>query len=188
MDNTSYEYCAYLDILREELVPAMGCTEPISLAYAAAKCGDVLNEPVQRCELKVSGPIIKNVKSVVVPYTGGRKGIQTAVAAGIVGGDANAMLEVLSGIREEQQPDISDFMEKHLIKIELSDNDVPFYIDIIEYGARHNARVLIQDLHTNITLIQRNGETIWQKKEDIAGGYQTDHSILNVKNILDFAM
>ena len=88
MERNSVLYQQYTGILREELVPAMGCTEPISIAYAAAKCRALLGCEPERCVLEVSSSIIKNVKSVIVPNTGGRKGIETAVAAGIVGGDA----------------------------------------------------------------------------------------------------
>jgi L-cysteine desulfidase len=187
MDIFSDKYRGYLAILNEELIPAMGCTEPITLAYAAAKCRDLLNEPVQSCVLKVSGPIIKNVKSVVVPHTGGQKGIKVAIAAGIIGGNANAVLEVLSTVNNGLPQDIQQYFENHDIIIKPADNDLPFYIDITEYGAGHNARVVLQDNHTNIILLERDGKTIWQKpKNDVKGGYQTDHSILNVAEILDF--
>lgn len=187
METACQKYNGYLNILREELIPAMGCTEPIALAYAAAKCRDLLNESVQSCSLKVSGPIIKNVKSVVVPHTGGQKGLQIAIAAGIVGGKADALLEVISDIHEEQQQAIQDFLRDHPIEIKKAENDFPFYIDITECGPAHNARVVLQDAHTNIILMQLDGKTIWSKEEDVAGGYQTDHCILNVADIVDFA-
>ena len=101
MDPCCQRYQDYVAILKEELIPAMGCTEPIAIAYAAATCRDLLAQPVEKCRLVVSGPIIKNVKSVVVPNTGGLKGLDAAVAAGVVGGKAEAMLEVVAGITEE---------------------------------------------------------------------------------------
>lgn len=187
MDINSRKYNDYLKILKEEMVPAMGCTEPIALAYAAAKCREVLEEPAEHCELKVSGPIIKNVKSVVVPNTGGRKGIKIAVSAGIVGGNASKMLEVISEISREQQVEASDYMDTHKIDIEPADNDLAFYIDITLFGKEHTARVVISRLHTNIILIERDKEIIWKKEEGVKGGYDTDHAILNVTDILDFA-
>lgn len=95
-------YCRYLNILHEELVPAMGCTEPIAIAYAAAKAKEILGCMPARAEVGVSGNIVKNAKSVVVPHTGGLRGIRAALAAGLVAGDANRQLQVISGISAGQ--------------------------------------------------------------------------------------
>ena len=109
MDKQSRTYQAYVQILKEELIPAMGCTEPIAIAYAAAKARSVLGALPDRVLVEVSGNIIKNVKSVVVPHTGGLRGIPAAAAAGIVAGDAEAQLEVLSAMTEAQSAAISPF-------------------------------------------------------------------------------
>jgi L-cysteine desulfidase len=187
MKLTSKTYTEYLAILREELIPAEGCTEPIAVAYAAAKARDVLAEPVQRCTLIVSGPIIKNVKSVVVPHTGGQKGLKIAIAAGLLGGDANAVLQVLSKVTSEQQAALQGFIEEHTIEIIPAVNDIPFYIDLRLEGASHHARILIQDAHTNILLLQRDEETVWSQTQMVSHGHLTDRSCLNVADILTFA-
>ena len=103
MLSTDSRYQAYIDILKEELVPAMGCTEPIAIAFAAAKARAVLGQMPDRVEISVSGNIIKNVKSVIVPNTGGLKGIEAAAAAGITVGDADRVLEVLATVSEEDK-------------------------------------------------------------------------------------
>ena len=109
MERNSVQYQQYTKILQEELIPAMGCTEPIAIAYAAAKCRALLGCCPERCVMWVSGSIIKNVKSVIVPNTGGQKGLETAIAAGIVGGDADAELQVLANIRPEQLAEIEQY-------------------------------------------------------------------------------
>ena len=103
-------YQTYVRILHEELVPAMGCTEPIAIAYAGALARKTLERLPERIELTVSGNIIKNVKSVIVPHTGGRKGIPVAVAAGVRVGDADAQLEVLANVTQEQLPLLDDYL------------------------------------------------------------------------------
>ena len=113
MELNDKKYNEYVKILREELVPAMGCTEPIALAYAAAKAREVLGVLPASCEVEVSGNIIKNAKSVVVPNTNGMRGIRAAVAAGLVAGDASKILEVLSSVKEEEKAKIEEFLETH---------------------------------------------------------------------------
>ena len=103
MKNSDIKYKNYLQILREELVPAMGCTEPIAIAYAAAKARQVLGCIPEKAIVEVSGNIIKNVKSVIVPNTNRLKGIEASVAAGIVAGQAEKKLEVISNVTEEEK-------------------------------------------------------------------------------------
>ena len=112
MNKSDKRYWNYIQILKEELVPAMGCTEPIALAYCSAKAREILGKLPDRCLVEASGNIIKNVKSVVVPNTNGLKGIEAAVAAGIIGGDASRGLEVISQIREEEKNKIKKYMEE----------------------------------------------------------------------------
>lgn len=115
MDRNDKRYTTYVQILKEELVPAMGCTEPIAIAYAAAKAREVLGGMPDRVEIGVSDNIIKNVKSVIVPNTDGMKGIESAAAAGIVGGQADKQLEVISEVTAEQKKGMKAML-----------NEVPF--------------------------------------------------------------
>ena len=108
MERTQEEYKKYVSILKEELLPAMGCTEPIAIAYAAAKARELLGQIPEKIEVFVSGNIIKNVKSVVVPNTGGLRGIEAAAAAGAVAGDAKRELEVISSVTEEEKKKIKE--------------------------------------------------------------------------------
>ena len=130
MLSTDSKYMAYIDILKEELVPAMGCTEPIAIAFAAAKARAVLGKMPDRVEITVSGNIIKNVKSVIVPNTGGLKGIEAAAAAGITVGDADKVLEVLASVSNEDKPRIKEFMASVPMVVRPSNEDVIFDIDI----------------------------------------------------------
>ena len=117
MNRTDIRYKTYLQILKEELVPAMGCTEPIAISYCAAKARAILGCLPERSLVEVSGNIIKNVKSVIVPNTNGLKGIEAAAAAGIVAGDADKILEVISGVTEDQKLEIKHYLEKKIIQV-----------------------------------------------------------------------
>ena len=139
-------YSAYVKILEEELVPAMGCTEPIAVAYAAALARKALGEMPQSVEVHVSANIIKNVKSVVVPHTGGLRGIGAAVAAGIVAGDADRELEVLSAVTEEQVEAMAAYLKDTPISIAASDNGYIFDIQIRANAGEHTAFVQIAGL------------------------------------------
>lgn len=179
---------AYCKILREELVPAMGCTEPIAVAYAAAKCRETLGALPQRCLLSVSGNIIKNVKSVIVPNTGGLKGLEASVAAGAVAGDASAVLEVVARIPPDRHPDIRAYLEQHEIKVELAETEETFYIDLRMWSEDHTARVVVSNYHTNIILLERDGTALFRSGDtSVQEGGLTDRSILNVANIITFA-
>ncbi len=136
MKRTDEKYQAYIRILEEELVPAMGCTEPIALAYAAARAREVLVVAPDRVEIRASGSIIKNVKSVIVPNTGKMKGIPAAAAAGIVAGDAGKKLEVLAGISGEKIPQIKDFLEQVPIDVEHSEDGEVFDLIVAEYNGK----------------------------------------------------
>ena len=140
LDKTDQRYQACLAVLRQELIPAMGCTEPIAVAYAAAVCRDLLKEPVRECALTVSGPIIKNVKSVVVPNTGGRRGLEAAVAAGICGGNASAGLEVVAGLTEQDRASLTQFLEQVPVQIIPASVQEPLYIDLTLFSRLHSAR------------------------------------------------
>lgn len=183
--DTKYQY--YLQILREELIPAMGCTEPIAMAYAAAKAREVLGALPDRIDIVISGNIIKNVKSVIVPNTGGLKGIAAAVAAGVVLGDASKQLEVLAAVSEEDIPKINEFMDGCKMTVMKSESGKLLDIDLHLYKGEDNVRLRITDYHTNIVLIKKNGETLLEGGASGTGGTGTDRSGMSVKEILEFA-
>lgn len=188
MEKRNAKYAAYVQTLKEELVPAMGCTEPIALAYGAARAREVLGEMPDRVVVGASGSIIKNVKSVIVPNTDHLKGIPAAAAAGIVAGDADKELEVIASVSSEQTAQMKEFMEQVPITVEHIDNGITFDIVITLYKGVSYARVRIANYHTNIVLVEKNGEIL--EKKPVAGETEdglTDRSLLNMKDILDFA-
>ena len=188
MTKDNLKYGAYIDILAEELVPAMGCTEPIALAYCAAKARDVLGAMPDRVVIEASGSIIKNVKSVIVPNTDHMKGIPAAAVAGIVGGDASKQLEVIAQVTPEQIADMRTFLEATPIKVVHVDNGLTFEIGVILYAGENYAKVRIVNYHTNIVHIEKNGEVLEHVDVDGEGeSGLTDRSILNVADIVDFA-
>lgn len=188
MLSTDSRYRAYIDILKEELVPAMGCTEPIAIAFAAAKARAVLGAMPDRVEITVSGNIIKNVKSVIVPNTGGLKGIEAAAAAGITVGEADRVLEVLASVSNEDKPKIKEFMTSVPMIVRPSTEDVIFDIDITLHAGSEFSRLRIKDYHTNVVLIQKNGETLFEAPEiEISSQGLTDRGLLTIKDIVDFA-
>lgn len=182
------KYKAYIDILKEELVPAMGCTEPIAIAFAAAKAKAVLGHDPDRVEITVSGNIIKNVKSVVVPNTGGLKGIESAAAAGITVGEPERVLEVLANVSEGDKPKIREFMRRVPIIVRPSSAEVIFDIDITLHSGNEYSRLRIKDYHTNVVLIEKNGEVMFKAPElELTSQGLTDRGLLTIKDIVDFA-
>ena len=180
-------YQKYIQILREELRPAMGCTEPIAIAYAAAKARAVLGALPERLLIEVSGNIIKNVKSVVVPHTGGLRGIPAAAAVGAVAGDAQAELEVISRVTETQINDTSAYLEKTPIEVRCADSPHIFDIRITAYHGKDSAFVRIVDYHTNLVCVRRNSETLLEKECVSMEDGLTDRSCLSIEGIVDFA-
>ena len=156
MDQREKIESQYVQVLREELLPAMGCTEPIAIAYAAAKARAVLGVLPERLLVEVSGNIIKNVKSVVVPHTGGLRGIPAAAAAGAVAGDAEAELEVLSRVTGEQIARMADYVRSVPIEVRFADTPHIFDIQITAFAGADSACVRIVDYHTNLVLVRRN--------------------------------
>ncbi len=197
MERTGKTYQAYVQILKEELIPAMGCTEPIAIAYAAAKAREVLGGVPDRVKIGVSNNIIKNVKSVVVPNTDGMKGIEAAAAAGIVGGQADKALEVISQVSIEQKAQMRHFLETVPVTVEAVDNGIIFDIIISLYQNDNSAVVRISQYHTNIVFISKNEQILLdnQGAEPAAAGCNdapaesglTDKSLLTIADILDFA-
>lgn len=181
------KYTQYLQILKEELIPAMGCTEPIAMAYAAAKARAVLGAIPEKIDIVISGNIIKNVKSVVVPNTGGLKGIAAAVAAGVAVGNADKMLEVLADVKEEDVHLVAELMESCQMTVMKSTSDKLLDIDLHLYKGSDTVHLRLTDFHTNIVLIEKNGETLLKLDDTGADGGETDRSVLNVKEIIEFA-
>ena len=189
MEKANKKYDAYVQILKEELITAMGCTEPIALAYAAARCKELLGKLPEKVIVKVSGSIIKNVKSVVVPNTGGMKGIRAAVAAGFVAGRPEKRLEVISQVSDEERAAIQAYTEQADMEICYLDSGRVFDIIIEAVAGEDTAKVRIANYHTNIVLEEHNGEKLL---ETVVEGDQeeglTDRSLLNMEDIWDFAM
>lgn len=186
MDATTYQ--DYVNILHEELVPAMGCTEPIAIAYAAAVARQTLGRPAQRMEVEASGNIIKNVKSVFVPNTGGLRGIPAAAAAGMVAGDPALELEVLSSIGEGEQAAIRQYLADTPIAVKLADSPFIFDIAIRAWAGEDSALVRIVNYHTNIVRVERNGQVLKEVEAQAAAEEGlTDKSVLTVEGILEFA-
>ena len=187
MEKTPH-YDSYVKILEEELIPAMGCTEPIAIALAAAKARETLGSMPLACRVEVSGNIIKNVKAVTVPNTGGLKGIEAAAAAGIVAGKAELELEVLSQVTAEEIAAMAEFLKDCEVTVVPALGDRVFYIRVTAEGGGHSASCEIVDYHTNITCIQKDGKVVFQSQ----GGSgekqeQTDRSVLSVEEIIRFA-
>ncbi|MDO5147166.1 MAG: L-serine ammonia-lyase, iron-sulfur-dependent, subunit alpha [Eubacteriales bacterium] len=189
MQTTEEIYARYLTILKRHLVPAMGCTEPVAIAYAAAKVRDVLGQVPERIHICVSRNILKNVKSVIVPNTDGLKGIQAAVAAGIVAGRSEKKLEVIATVQEEQKKKMRSYMESHDITVGAAAEDILFFIDITAYGNETKAHLVISGSHTNIVLIEKDGEILFQKEEKEEEDVPQDvpENLLTVKKIREFA-
>ena len=185
---TRQKYQDYINVLKEELIPAMGCTEPIAIAYAGAIAREHLGCLPERVEIEVSGNIIKNVKSVIVPNTGGLCGIEVAAAAGIVAGDAAKELKVISEVSTEAVAVIHKFLESTPITVNFSDSKKIFDIMITVYGNGHSAYVRICEFHTNIVEIREDDKYVLQKDiavEDSLGF--TDRGFMNVQEIIEFA-
>lgn len=181
------KYGLYLQILKEELIPAMGCTEPIAMAYAAAKARAVLGALPEKVDIVISGNIIKNVKSVVVPNTGGLKGIAAAVAVGIAVGNADKQLEVVADVKEEEVHLVSEFMESCEMTVQKSQSPKLLDIDLTLYKGSDYVRLRITDFHTNIMYIEKNGEILLDKGMGEDASCETDRSVLNVREIVEFA-
>lgn len=178
-------YQIYVQILKEELVTAMGCTEPIAISYAAARARAVLGELPEKIVVKASGSIIKNVKSVVVPNTGGLRGIEAAAAAGVVCGNENKKLEVLSEIESEDIERIKGYLGQADIKVEYQETGRTFDLSVCVYKEHSQASVRITDYHTNIVQIEKNWEFIRDdlKDEKIE---KANRDVLSMENIWEF--
>ncbi|MCF0106571.1 MAG: serine dehydratase subunit alpha family protein [Holdemanella sp.] len=186
MDNTIYNN--YIQILKEELIPAMGCTEPISIAYCAAKVRSVLNDIPDKVIIEVSGNILKNVKSVIIPNTNGLKGIKAAVALGIIAGNENKALEAISNISEEKKIEAKNYLDVCDMKVLNTDGSEVLDIIITAYKNKEYAKVRICRSHTNIVWIEKNGEVLYQHNDSDLNEFQnTNRNLLSVEKIIEFA-
>ena len=187
MKKEIYEGC--IAVLKDELVPAMGCTEPVAVAYAAALARKTLGALPDSVKVAVSGNILKNVKSVIVPNTDGMRGIPAAVAAGIVAGDAELKLEVVSRINEDDRTEICRYLSRGCISVEQSDTGCVFDIGISVVANGKSAYVRISGSHTNVVRIEKNGEVLFDKQTSVddAASLSQFKSELTVKDIVEFA-
>ena len=177
----------YIKLLEEELQPAMGCTEPIAVAYASALAKTYLRGEPERVYLDVSGNIIKNVKSVVVPNTGGLRGLEVSVAAGIVVGDASKKLRVIAEITPEAITKISPFLERVPVVVRHAKTDYIFDIKITLENSDHSSVVRIVDHHTNVVEIQQDGNNVEVGDSDQLNNQLSDRSFMSVAGIVEFA-
>ena len=182
------KYKTYINILKEELVPAMGCTEPIAIAYCGSILKYVLGKNPKELIIKVSGNIIKNVKSVIVPHTHGLHGIESAACIGIFAGDYKKGFEVLSSVSEAQINELSKFMNELNIKVEAVEVNQILYIELIGSIDGDTVRVIITDSHTHVYLVEKNGIELYKNIEEIKSNVENqDKTLLNIEDIVEFA-
>ena len=151
----------YLAILTEELIPAMGCTEPIALAFAAARAREVLGTIPQRLVARCSGNIVKNVRCVLIPNSGGMVGIQAAVVLGALGGDAGRRMEVLETVTEAHRQQAASFIQDGHCSVEFLDSEIPLHFIIEAYAGADSVEVETRHSHTNIVSIRKNGTQVF---------------------------
>lgn len=186
-------YNEYVTILESELVPALGCTEPIALAYAAAKAKEVLGKMPDHITMRCSGNIIKNVKGVKVPNSGGMKGVEAAAVLGITGGDPSQALEVLEHVADREIDEAEKLLKAGFCDCVLKDDVANLYIEayaVCKKTEKSEALVVIEDEHTNITHIEKDGQVLFhkEKKEYCQEREKTpDKSLLNLEDIITFA-
>lgn len=187
MERNSSLYKKYVEIMEKELMPAMGCTEPIAISYAAAKARDVLGKMPQQVIVEASGNLIKNVKSVTVPNTDGLKGIEAAAAAGLVAGKSEKLLEVISEVSAEQKEEIKELLEKNIITVKIAQSDIVFDLIVTLMADEDKVSVRIVNEHTNIVTIEKNGEKLVDRALGCGGNDGDEENVLTVEGILDFA-
>ncbi len=177
----------FLEILKEELVPAMGCTEPIALAYAAAKARELLGAAPEKIIARCSGNMIKNVRCVQIPNSGGMVGIEAAVCLGAFGGDANRDMEVLESVPREIRGKVQNFIESGECQVEYLDSDIPLHFTVEETAGADTVIVEVRYSHTNLYSVQKNGEMIYQADGEQVTSNRADRSCLTIDNIKEFA-
>ncbi len=186
MINSFYEN-TFLKILEEELVPAKGCTEPISIAFAGAKIRELLGSIPDEITIEASGNLIKNIRCVTVPNTNNLVGIEASVLSGIVGGDSRLELEVISRLKPKHLNKINELLIKRIVKVKILDTNLNLHYIMSARKGNDQASIEIKNLHTNIVNIVKNHEIIYEKqiKKDYFG-VETDRSKLTIENIIQF--
>ena len=197
MERDDIRYRSYIEILKQELIPAMGCTEPIAVAYCSALARRTLQQIPDKVEIFVSGNIVKNVKSVIVPNTGGMKGIKAAAAAGIVAGDPDKELEVISVVSERQKEQIREYLDITDMSVsgfggkrEATGELLDILVEVWKDG--HSAKARLAGHHTHVVLLQSEEEVLYQDEPSKAGtdeGSEKEdlRKLLSVEDIFDFA-
>lgn len=177
----------FLAILDEELLPAMGCTEPIALAYASAKARELLGVAPERIEAKCSGNIIKNVRCVRIPNSQGMTGIEAACTLGALGGDASRHMEVLESVTADDIAATARFVRLGLCQVEYLDSPIPLHFIIDLFSGKDTVSVEVRHAHTNISRITKNGVVVFEAEDFEEDGNVADRSGLSVENIFAFA-
>lgn len=176
----------YLSVLNRELIPALGCTEPVAIAYAAAKARSVLGQFPERMVIRCSGNIIKNVKGVTVPNSNGLRGVDVAAVLGVVGGDAERELEVLEGITPAHIKKTKELLAANFCRCEHQREVENLYISAAVFAGEHFAEVTMINRHTLITKIVHDGEILYSRELSEESGH-VDWALWSVKDILVFA-
>ena len=194
MERKSDKYRSYVEILRRELVVAMGCTEPIAVAYCAAVAREALGATPERVEILASGNIIKNVKSVIIPHSGGLRGISVAAALGVFYGRADSALEVISHVSADEERELVRLMDALEFRLVPSESDRALDITVTVYSGEDSASARILDEHTNIVSVKRNGEELSIPRAASCASVaidETDFQLLDVAGallvVVDFA-
>lgn len=179
----------FLQILKEELVPAQGCTEPISLAFAGAKARELLKGIPDQVIIKCSGNLIKNIRCVTVPNTGNLVGIEASLLSGIVGGDFSKGLEVISGLTKDHLITINKLLLDNIVEVQLLDTPTNLHYILYCKRGEDTCEIEIKNLHTYITNIKLNDEVIFKKDVGIEEffGVETDRSVITIERVLDFS-
>ena len=188
MEELNYQEKIY-DILKEELVPAKGCTEPIAIAFASAKAREILGEIPQKIEIYASGNLIKNIRCVTVPNTGNLVGMEASILAGLIGGDSQLDLEVISNITKEHLQLIHEYLLKNIIHVNLLETPINLHFKLYAYTDKDELMIEVKNLHTNIVKIIKNDQVIFEKEHvsEAFFGVETDRSFLTVERIVNFS-
>ena len=187
MDKTSQIYKSYVEILSRELVPAMGCTEPIAVAFCAAKAREELGRMPTHVHIQASGNIIKNVKSVIVPHSGGMRGLEAAASVGIFYGDSKRELEVISSVTKEEESELEGKMESLVISVTPLESEHILDLVVTVREGQDSVSVHIEDEHTNVVEIINNGRCIFVEKKKNDVGESEENDPLTISGIFDFA-
>ena len=175
----------YISLLKEEIAPALGCTEPIAIAYASAKAREALGEAPARILVQVSRNILKNAMGVGIPGTD-MVGLEIAASLGALGGDPNASLEVLHSITEETVCSAKKMVSEKGVEVALEPTEKKFFIRVTVYGPSGEAQAVIEDMHTNITYIMKNGKTLFEKPSEGAAAAAGRGALVTIEGIYDF--